>query len=641
MSKALNQSFEQLSQDIMDDKVPAPSPPCKDCSEVVGLVFSLNDGTTAREADRLAGIPSVDDAVTSDWFLDNPYLRPERYEENFRNTYFMRFLKELEKEYSAEQLAELSHFIACEELNFVCIDDEMERDFSWATVAYLRRTMLNEAKVQTKDGKSGSLQLGDMNFWFSFERNAIYYATFTSANWVSKTGIEDEWSNFSGRYDLARAVRSFKKEYAAARDWVKTRTKILGAGQTALAVLTFIPVLAPVRAVTTLGKTVRYTFVALDTALSANMLVDGSNKMISGEGLDVGEKIFETLGELADPKDGAERGRQVFLAINIAMLTPAAWGGTKWFLRRFSPTRSTMAALDMRNAINADVADWVKNAKQGEAVSIHTKLTKVRGPSDPADIRITVIDRPSMDTNRWQHMVYVDGGKAHFNYMSRTLRPLEDALVQRIHNAGGSIRVVGRVGSEVGKVGEEVFARFMMSQFGVPADNILGYRAARMGLTNKSGHGIDVLIKVPPPPSMTIRVPETDVARNAIEGTKGTTPTRVVTFEPDTLLVIEVKTTLGGVETPRLISSTQAKGGAEDLERILGLINKERKGWRPALMSEADPDYEAKLRAIERAIDSGRIEFMHAQVFLKQNGRVNGAVGNGSGIQMGAWENLR
>lgn len=176
-----------------------------------------------------------------------------------------------------------------------------------------------------------------------------------------------------------------------------------------------------------------------------------------------------------------------------------------------------------------------------------------------------------------------------------------------------------------------------MRQYGVKAENILGYGQGKLGLTNASNQGLDILVRVPPPPSLTVRNPTSQAARNGIEGSHGTTGTTKLMFQADTLLVIEAKTTLGGQVTPGLSKATQQGGGSQDLARILNLMNRRGGGWEPGKLQHLDPDINNKIQAINRASRQGRIKFVHAQVFLRRNGTINTSVGNGSGVQWNNW----
>ncbi|MCO7597556.1 hypothetical protein NJF35_24635, partial [Pseudomonas guariconensis] len=108
-----------------------------------------------------------------------------------------------------------------------------------------------------------------------------------------------------------------------------------------------------------------------------------------------------------------------------------------------------------------------------------------------------------------------------------------------------------------------------------------------------SDHGIDMLVYVPPPPSMKVRNPTTQAMRHHIDGLKGTAPVEEMRFEEGTLLVIEVKTTLGKSKTPTFLT-TQKDGGAENLLRIQNLINRRQKGWSTKKLKEIYPDFETR-----------------------------------------------
>ncbi|RCL20319.1 hypothetical protein C6A77_25125, partial [Pseudomonas sp. AFG_SD02_1510_Pfu_092] len=136
-------------------------------------------------------------------------------------------------------------------------------------------------------------------------------------------------------------------------------------------------------------------------------------------------------------------------------------------------------------------------------------------------------------------------------------------------------------------------------------------------------------------PSMTVRNPTTQEMRHHIDGLKGTAPLEEVQFEAGTLLVIEVKTTLGKSKTPGFIS-TQKRGGKANLERIQDLIRRKRQGWGESL-SKIDPAFTAKHQAIEDSLDSRKVSFLHAQVFFDSKGHLNTIAGHRNGIQINFW----
>ncbi|MCO7568276.1 hypothetical protein NJI34_44710 [Pseudomonas sp. S 311-6] len=107
-------------------------------------------------------------------------------------------------------------------------------------------------------------------------------------------------------------------------------------------------------------------------------------------------------------------------------------------------------------------------------------------------------------------------------------------------------------------------------------------------------------------------------------------------FEEGTLLVIEVKTTLGKSKTPGFLP-TQAKGGAINLERIQQLLEHKQQGWDEAILKNTDPVFEAKIQAIDESIETGKAFFLHAQVFFDTKGHPRVLMGNTPGIQLNIW----
>ncbi|PWD61728.1 hypothetical protein DF209_07215 [Pectobacterium polaris] len=159
---------------------------------------------------------------------------------------------------------------------------------------------------------------------------------------------------------------------------------------------------------------------------------------------------------------------------------------------------------------------------------------------------------------------------------------------------------------------------------------------SRFGLKNKSDHGLDMLVWVPPPPSLTVRVPTTNTMRHGMDGANGTpAPTQTLTFKDDTLLVIETKTTLGLTKTPGF-NKTQGTGAGKVAD-IQNKIRDEIQGWTEAKMLEVDPNMQVKLDAIEDAARTNSIKHLHAQIFFDSQGKLNGLVGSGSGIQLNIW----
>jgi len=125
--------------------------------------------------------------------------------------------------------------------------------------------------------------------------------------------------------------------------------------------------------------------------------------------------------------------------------------------------------------------------------------------------------------------------------------------------------------------------------------------------------------------------------RHHIDGLKGTAPLEELKFEAGTLLVIEVKTTLGKSKTPGFLE-TQRVGGARNLRRIQELIDKDKGAWQFDKLQKHDPDFTSKAGAIKTATASGKIEFVHAQVFFDSNGQRNPLTHAFNGIQLNRWK---
>ncbi|MEC4563762.1 hypothetical protein L7O53_22635, partial [Pseudomonas sp. CMAA1741] len=146
-----------------------------------------------------------------------------------------------------------------------------------------------------------------------------------------------------------------------------------------------------------------------------------------------------------------------------------------------------------------------------------------------------------------------------------------------------------------------------------------------------------MLVYVPPPPSMTVRNPTTQEMRHHIDGLKGTAPLEELKFEAGTLLVIEVKTTLGKTRTPSFLE-TQRVGGSRNLRRIQELIAKDKGAWQLDKLQKHDPGFTSKAGATMTATASGKVEFLHAQVFFDSSGKLNPLTHALSGIQINNWK---
>ncbi|WP_295483611.1 hypothetical protein [uncultured Pseudomonas sp.] len=108
-------------------------------------------------------------------------------------------------------------------------------------------------------------------------------------------------------------------------------------------------------------------------------------------------------------------------------------------------------------------------------------------------------------------------------------------------------------------------------------------------------------------------------------------------FEEGTLLVIEVKTTLGKSRTPGFLK-TQAVGGGVDTARIQNLVLRQRQGWNPKKLSEANPQFEDIANALFKAVESGKASYIHAQVFFDSTGTPSNIAGPTAGVQLNRWD---
>ncbi|WP_447873546.1 hypothetical protein [Serratia fonticola] len=617
--------------------IPKTGTPCATCVDGLAIPFDVKADNAPHPVDERLGLYS--DTVTMDWLFDNPWITPVRKEQHARNAFLLKVLDQFGKAYGAEKLAEMRAFLHTDDYQFVCLDDELLIDATLQAPLIFRE--LNSQPIdisnRSKGGKDiGEHQLSD-NFLFADSR--IFYATFTRARWESNDPrpLILDWS-ISGHFDITAAVQALKRRYEAAQASSKRWKRFWGGVEAALAIAMVIPIVgqfsAAARGTIAAVRGAKYAFYAIETALTANMLVDGSNKVINGEGLDLGEALFKRIGALADPKDGAQRGAQVFMVVNLLMLAPLAGQAAKWGLIRFPGTSRSMAAYEVAKEIEQAA---VRYARQGEAAALYINFARTPRGVEVATSSMTRIETrltPSLDTKNWFYQIEFIDGVAYINLRASSL---QQNLTLLIHQMGSSFRVAGRVGKMVGDVGEEILAKTIMREYGVKAENILGYSRGKLGLNNASGQGLDILVKVPPPPSLTVRNPASQTARNSIEGSHGTTPTTTLTFQPDTLLVIEVKTTLGRKKTPGLLKSTQQDGGEADLERIMELIEEGKGGWTRETIQRIDIDFNDKRRALNLASRQGRIEFVHAQVFLKRDGSINTEVGNSNGIQWNSW----
>ena len=629
---AVSKRYEQLAQDAIEGNIPTAPAVCKDCSEL-GVPFSINGSDGPRDADEWLGIPSDRQAATTDWFTSNPWIRDPV--QNFRDSYLLRVLDRAGELYGEAWLAEFHAFQCDQELAFHYLEHDMGTD-PHITPAFMLEVARGElmADQSIACGTTNGVFLGSRIYLWSFTSARYSMASAAENNGQPAAFADFEWS-VSGLYDPQKAAQELAKHYQRAKTLHRLWERIKGLGNITLGVLSLIPALGMLRGLFGATRAVRYTFAVVDGALALNAVANGSTSLIKGEGIDHGEQLFEHLGVLADPKDGAERGRQVFMFINLAMLTPAAFGGARWILRKIRPDIPVSARLDLQ-AVTGEERRRLGGHQSVDPVAIELQGTRPSSGRHDDTGEIKWSDRPSLDTNSSQITLTTAVGKANYALMSHTLR---NRLIMLIIQRSGSLKVIGHICKIVGDAGEEALAASLVQKWGVNPKRILGYSdnasaPSRFGLTNKSGHGLDMLVWVPPPPSLTVRVPTTDTMRHSMD-TLNTAPTRTLNFSGDTLLVIETKTTLGGTKTPRFNKTQET--GADKMKNLQIKIRSGRGGWNSEKMFEADPNFSDKLEAIALARANGQTEYIHAQVFFDSNGNLNNLVNHNRGIQLNTW----
>ncbi|MGR6654821.1 hypothetical protein [Pseudomonas mosselii] len=328
------------------------------------------------------------------------------------------------------------------------------------------------------------------------------------------------------------------------------------------------------------------------------------------------------------------RGKQVFMAINLALLLPNALGGARWLMHKLRPGSVTTVRLD--NA--ALTEEQVRRLGRREAGEVSVLETSIDRPARDGGLAVRASELHAIDRNASRIALEVVGGRADYAYMATTMR---DRLVALISHAVGPVRMGGGLTRVVADAGEEALAAALVSHWKVKPENILGMsthpsRASQFGLKNKSDQGIDMLVYVPPPPSMSVRNPTNPQMRHHIDGIKGVAPLEELQFAEGTLLVIEVKTTLGRTKTPGFLK-TQAVGGKENVKRIQKLILNQKQGWSVAQLSQSNPNFEYTARALRAAARDNKISYIHAQVFFDPNGKISTLPGLALGIQLNNW----
>ena len=620
-----NAGLERLRQDVRNGALPAPASVCIPCS-LPGALFSL-DGMDG--CDSLLGIPSRD-GVGPSWFRNNPWIRDQA--RNHRDTFLQHVLEHAGLTLGDAWLAEFLAFVSREKIELLCVDEQIREDD-------LAPPVLDHMGVRTHDGLGFELRHN-----FLFLAGKLYFATFTHASWseaAREEYLDDNgerrisppytWHSPTGLYPIADACEQLARHFIEAKASARFWAGAAGAGEAALGVLAMIPVIRGITGGVTVG---RYAFAAIEAALAADAIVDGSSRMITGEGLSIGERFFTDLARLANPDTAEARGKQVFMAINLALLLPAAYGGARWLMHKVRPGSVTTVRLD-ESALSEEAVRRLGRRTAGEINVLETQIER-RVVDGGLPVRASELH--SVERNASLVGLEVTGGKADYQYMATTLR---DRLVALIQHSVGPVRMGGSLTRVVADAGEEALAAALVSHWKVKPENILGLstqpgKASQFGLKNRSDQGIDMLVYVPPPPSMTVRNPTTGAMRHHIDGIKGTSPVEELKFEEGTLLVIEVKTTLGKSRTPGFLK-TQAGGGEQNMQRIESLIRKQRQGWEEASLKAMDPDFTSKLTAIRKSTLQGKVVHVHAQVFFDPKGHPSTLTEHPNGIQLNRW----
>ncbi|MFD2641287.1 hypothetical protein [Pseudomonas japonica] len=636
MSNDADAGLEALAGDALNDRTPRPSNTCKACTQV-GVPFSLNPGDGPREADALLGIPPSDRSVGLAWLVNNQWLKERHKARNFRDTFLLQVIASLEHMHGIAWLAEFYAFIAATNHEFVSIDIEMESE-TYVTPAFMgevARVQVTPTGVNCERGN------------FVFHGDRIYFWSFTAASHSREAPTAQQphqaplgdfdW-RISGFYSVEQAAKELTTHYLRAKEIQQGWNRFFGALELATGVLSFVPVVGMVaRGLFGLNKGVVYVLAALEAALAANAVASGSTRLITGKDINLGEELFADLGRLADPVDGEARGRQVFMFINLVMLAPLAYGGASWLLRDFRRDAAPVGRMEVE-ALSEAERKPLGGRRRAEVKAIELHGGKKGTSAAEAEMgKTTWVDRPSLDSNRSQVSLTPATGKASYALMAGSLRERLIALI--VHHAG-SLKVVGRMARVVGDAGEEALVMKLTTTFGMDPRRIPGYSLDprvphRFGLTNKSGHGLDLLVWVPPPPELKVRVPS-DRYRHSIDGATGPVQkTETLKFTGDTLLVIETKTTLGQKRTPAFNKTQQA--GSEKVTDLLLNINKKRKGWNMSSITDVDPDSMKKAQALANAVAMKKVNYIHAQVFFDGGGNLNKFVGDGSGIQLNIW----
>lgn len=643
--------FSILTEDFLEGNFPELEEVCLECDEGYAIPADINN---QGEFDKLLGLdPS---AVSFAHFFDNSWVREENKEQHFRESFLLRVLHQLAEDRSAEELAELYAFFLSEGYQFLNYDvmASMESDpvslslrgiSPSKIVDFFSAEYMNEPFWEFDEGNT--LTLGtNFNFW----GKSVHYisATHVSFEYQSSeySAIKMEEWTIRGTYDVKKAADDFWVNYKEAKRRSELWKDFIAAMELALAGASIFPLIRgfslAAKTPGAIWRTGKYVLYALDTLFVADTISRGTTRLIGGEEISLGKELFGAIGEYVDPKDGKERGEQLFMIINLLMLAPLATGTIVWSATKIPlPSGKPLLYKHAKDIISGAR----KVASMGQVIAPYVELRRML-----ARRLYKVRSVPSLDNNTWHHAISLDGAKANAIIKSKSV---QEDLAMKLYNAGGNIKDVENGLKLIGDAGEEIFRRQLVSKFGFPEKNIIG------SLENSSGQGLDLIVKVPPPESLSIRRivgEEGYKERNTKigyqrKGSRNGKPYEAYEHKIDEfnlrqsstgrsyadserIIVFEIKTTLGQKATPGL--NEYQLGGIENISRVLDDIKTGR--FSKKSMKARDPNYLDIVDELEEAMLNGKVITIHGQVFMKPDASLDTLVGNGTGIQMNSIE---
>lgn len=645
-------------QDFSEEDVPEMSDICAACNEGYAVPFDVKDAGNTGElyVDQRMGLDHS--TTTLQWVLDRKYatadiakyLPPNASERDYRDTFAERMFTALAQMCSEEKLAEIYAYIGVEEYMFECVDELFQTSTEPLSPFYGMTFKLQPVEVSSD--RSVIKQEFKNNFIFvnpsmPFAGNKIYYTSFSQGK-LSRGGFHhDRRWEASGQYDAQKAAHQFLANYEQQKANDAWWRNFWASVEVGMAVLSVVPIVgqfaAAARGTILAVRAVKYAFYTVEAALTADSFIHGTTQLLGGKSISLGTELFKAIGQLVDPVNGAKRGEQAFLVLNLALLTPLAVGGAK---RVYSYVGNRRAAAEFSDAVineaqHAQIPSSTPSAPvnpdriptQGQPLAIHLDIsTKVDLPSGP--YVVTTRMTPSLDTKStfFTMVSECESVKANICLQAKTLKEQLVLLISQGTRAS-------RIAKPLERAANAHLSRHLVETLGVDPKNVLG------ALENASGHGLDLIIRVPPPPSMVRRVPQSGAERNSIIGAVKSHANAQETIdftkggrlrEGEMIVVFEVKSTRTA-RTPGFIGNTQGLGGEGNVNRFLNLINRGRGVNSRESMLRATPNYKELADALKKAQRTGNIEYMHAQVFFKPDGAINTAVGGGSGIQLNNW----